>query len=319
MKIDSLKFYGFLAMIFIVIYCLFFIHAPGGVDLFNYEMYSERGIFSWTPYELKEVFSWLLIKVSYSISWSVGQVTALPYLVIILTIILSLRTSILIASIMMLFLLCSSFGVLLSQNVLRQFVGAIILYKLYESVFILKNSSVINFMWGGLSLISHNSSVVIIGIIYIARKKGIAFLIYSILLFSSLLVMGALGFIKYGGEYEDNSGVSEIIKITYFFSQYMFLYVALFYSRSDRDKSEDRFYITSIIMFLFLYLFGFPVWAINRLIISMLVLLLFSVVYSCLCFFDIKNKIILLIVFLLMIALLFLHKGALGMLVSYDL
>jgi len=305
-----------LAVVLLIIYCTLFRNALGGADLSNYKAYSQNGLSSWSFYELKEFVSWFIIKLSYSVSWSMGYENAIPFLVFISCITLSAILPFRYSVIMVLLLLMTSFGVLLSQNVLRQFIAAIFLYNLYTLTFINKGKFLAQITWGSLAVLSHNSSLIIIFLFILSSQKGIMFYLYCIVILPILIITNNLGILNYGsGLYEDNSGISENVKVMFFIIQYFILLFLLYNSGGmDNNKRLARFYTSSFIILILIYFLGFPYWAINRLFMTLLVLLSCHVTYLALVFQNSRGYIPLLLSSILMLPFLIFHSGAMRML-----
>ena len=308
----------------IVLYVL--ISATGGIDIAVYKLNSGRDIQSWSGYEFKEIFSWLIIKFSFKVSSFFGLDT--PF--VILNFLLFLFFQYFLKGtkykkILIVFALIGPFGVMLSLNVLRQYISLMFFFmamiNLYENN--IRKSVVASF----LAITSHASILPFVALLFSSYYFNVS-IFYPIVFVVTVFPLSILSYIiqtQFGyylsstSNVVDVSGYAPLLKVI-ISELYLFVLFVLIKLKSIAKKRKSLFDINIEKLVNVLFIFSltlmvspFQEWVINRLIISI------GFIFILLIFFN-KQKlewqqivVITSTVIINSIALYF-HPGARGML-----
>ena len=132
------------------------INAHGGIDLLQYKNISTTNISAWNAYHFKEIFSWSLIKLSFQISTFLNLkhpcfILSLILLTIFKLSIKKMDTSSKLIPLAML----SPFTVLLSLNILRQYIATVMVTLTIIHLF--KNNFKLATVFSIFAIFSHQS------------------------------------------------------------------------------------------------------------------------------------------------------------------
>lgn len=307
---------------FLVAFCLFFvlftsISSPGGIDLINYRNESEKGLLYWDFYQGKEFVSWFLIKLSYFIA----DLVNLEKPVLILNLFLFFFISITLKKhrfkgVFISLALISPFGILLSQNVLRQYISCVFLF-LFLIKLIDRNYLAALFL-SIATFFSHHSSVIYLFIVFLSFcfNKHLVHLGIVIGAFYVTLLLKYLEF-DFGVNDIDSgaSGVGDLYKFYGYLILMIVVWVSKFIFMRLERLNRDIFYRklsekVDLLFFsaLILAFFELPYWVLNRFFMTIsFVIILFIVLLNS---FRRRNMFLYLLFYLFILASSFLHPGA---------
>lgn len=314
--------YKHISFYILITFCLFFVfvtsvYSPGGIDLKNYSNESSKGLFFWNLYQGKEFVSWFFIKISYYIS----DLVNLDKPVLILNLLMFNLISINLRShkfkgVLLSLALISPFGVLLSQNVLRQYISCVFLFLFI--VKIVEKKYLLALLLSFATFFSHNSSIIYLFPIFlsIVFNKKLIFLAMMVGVSFTILLL------KY---FEFNFGINNIeaageeffslLKFLVYFSLMILVWFAkLLFVRLEGAKLNFFYYQVSekidILFFsvLIIAFFELPFWVVNRFLLTVSFLIILYIVL--LNNFSRKNMVFYVFFYLFILATCFMHPGA---------
>lgn len=307
--------FPFLALMYATI-VLYLLGSVGGVDLAVYEANSNLAFQEWSIYYYKEFFSWGMIKLAYGVSEKLGlsQPTLVINLFLFAIYSLFTRGMNLKAKLIPLILI-SPIAVLLSLNVLRQYISVLLLCLATLNLLNKNNLSACFLLF--LSFFSHQSVILLIFCIFASRflsVGSVAFLVLSMQFFIFILNSYGLGF--YSGEgYVETGEVSSAFKVLFYFCYLVVLFLAL---NSLGFSVGDQLLFNKLIKVLLWFsvlmiVFPWPSWIANRYLISVGFIYLF-LIFSRVVVSN-KDFLILFLVSILNLLGVYFHGGARSMVV----
>lgn len=258
------------------IICIFLVKSVGGIDLVEYEKNSALGFKDWSWYYYKEFFSWFLIKFSYEVSWWLGlkQPVLVINAVLFLMYLFFTRNMGLQAKIVPLILI-GPMSVLLSFNILRQYISVVLLCLALLNL--LYGKGKVSTLLSCLAFFSHQSIVLLVPLVFVCRF--FSFYVASGVVFCGQLIVMLLSAVLGLGLYSDQGynyvgDISSAYKVVSHFIYVFFLFVMLQVGRLWRDYSLMKYdFIGKIVSVLMVFsismlVFPWPDWIVNRLLIN---------------------------------------------------
>jgi hypothetical protein len=288
----------------------------GGVDLAVYEANSNLALQEWSYYYYKEFFSWGIIKLAYRVSgyFGLSQPALVINLFLLVIYFLFTRGMNLRVKLIPLILL-SPIAILLSLNVLRQYISILLLCL--ATLSLLDKRYIAACLLIFLSFFSHQSVILLIFCIFAIRFlsfRSVALLVLSMQLF--IFVLNSYGFSFYSGEgYVEVGDVSTASKVLFYFAYLVVLFLAL---NSLGVGVGDELYFIKVIKVLLWFAilmiaFPWPSWIANRYLISVGFIYLFLIFSRVV----VSEKVFLILLLVLIFNLLgvYFHGGARSMVV----
>ena len=264
----------FFAMFLVILLSL---TSLGGVDLLVYKKAVSKPISEWGFYYYKEFFSWIIIKFSYYLSdlFYIKNPIFFNNLIVFCLVSFSLRKY-KFKGVFVSLALISPVGVLLSHNVLRQYISCIFLF-----IFIInlcERNLIFSVFMGLASILSHNSSIFFVILLYSAlllnsRAGSVVFIIFSFMLLS--LFSKIIGINPIFNEMtHDGLVVDGRIKYFSYVSLTIIMYIFKNITVNLGGVNDSivinlsRYYDLMIVVALGFFLMDPPYWVLSRLVIS---------------------------------------------------
>lgn len=258
------------------------IFARGGIDLKTYQMIALTNPLEWGNYYLRNFISWITIYVSFSMTEGKSIGLSLVVLDLILWgmfFIMTRKDTHLNRSLAPLAMF-SVAGILLSYNILRQYIALMIFLILYMRL--LNRNSVTTGLFSLAALLSHFSSIFLIAALYFSKiqfkskSRYFITMTLSIALYFSLIIIFRNSIIGSFGVLDDH-----VIEFYAFLMLSVSMYF-LFHLKANfcmhkntgfkKIIASKRFLSCLLIMIIGLFIAGLPVWVLNRLLISFMFL-----------------------------------------------
>lgn len=281
----------------------------GGVDVHVYKESVDRVLEGGAAYYYKEIVSWGIIAFNFKL-FEGGAVYALASLTLLMWIIVGLFVKGVKTNIYISLMLVSPFGVLLSLNVLRQYVAVLFFFVAFISL--LDKKSYLAHVMAILTVLSHNSFIVFIVVLYSLYYLGPKLSLIVVILFSFCisLVISSGPINSVGDE-----RVKLILHIMYVLGIYAFIPIVSYCCRWIDLEFGVKLFGLSLLSIAILFSFGAEIWQINRLLISLGFFLLLYITHMMFIRphkYGIRLLIVLLLIFYNSFSLMH-HSGAMAM------
>ena len=256
----------------------------GGVDAPRYFTLLENGL-NYTSWEISNIVSFALINLAVKLCKIFSSTDLSSALIFIIVIIVALHNPKNMAiTITALLIACITIpGILLTQNILRQFISTIFII-----IAIQHNDKKHKNVYYMLALLSHFSAILFIVNLFISNRNLKYKFIYVIPLYlSALPLTSALGISKYKNAIGLNDNISELLLTMALTATILMAYrirnSKIWAMQSEQSKLILNFSILNFIAISCLIPAGMPIWILNRLLMTSMFIAIFF-------YFQIKRK-----------------------------
>lgn len=308
----SLKSIRWLPSLLALLFTAVIAEFPGGIDI---EVYESTSAILWgegTAYYYKEFVSWGIIALAFDVIGKSSHIYALASISLFMWLCIIVFVKGASKNFYLALVLISPFGVLLSLNVLRQYIA--VLFFFIAVINIVDKRYFIALFMSLLSIFSHNSFVIFVAILYSLYIFGPKLTVITAMALSLIasVVMSSSSPINAEGDEK----LKLIMHFTYVLGIYVFIPFISYCCKWIKLDFGDYLFRLSLLSILMLLMLGAEVWQINRLLISLGFFLLLFIAYHILMrehYFGIRFFIITLLIFFNVLSLLQ-HGGAISML-----
>jgi len=286
---------------------------PGGIDITTYESAADKVFEEWSVYYSKEIVSWGLIALAFKVLEDYDYIYSLVSISLFMWLFLAVFMKDARSNFYLSLMLVSPFGVLLSLNILRQYIAVLLFFMAVVNLVDKKYYAAL--LLSILSILSHNTLILFVVIVYALSILGPKLALVTVIAFSILVSQ-----IVSGGTI--NSEGSEVVKLIshfmYVLGVYAFIPTISYCCRWLNLEFGDHVFKFSCLSIFILLIFGAEIWQVNRLLVTLGFFLLLYITYNVLTRphnFGVRFLIMCILISYNLLAL-FLHSGALTMLNS---